>query len=252
MAMIERRFTADDEHIYFINNGIITRKNVIDFLNQYVDAYYLLQSVGRNVGWCTPGTCLMFTENDEIYRVLSGSVMNIMTDEHTVIKDSKDDGITVVEYDYSGHRDGQLIADFNYKVFIQPSIDHSIDIGDVPKSMKDGFTKCAMIEDRYSVYSIWKGRIWKEHIFDYISKCGPNWSFILENGADKYTCLYDKEHAVIRMMEDRLDVIKSSYVHAIKDNCETTVERRFSEYLYDYCVLEYKSAWFSEDAMIIK
>lgn len=247
--LITRKFTMDLSNMYFINNGIISRRSIVEFVESYTGIYNMLKDTGKNVGWCTAKECLMFTDGDEIYRVDADLVVNMMLDLTTYVHSSQESDVIVLRYDSDVYTDDKLIIKENYKDF-EHTISEPYDIGRVPKSTKEKFSKCLIIEDNLSVYSIKKGHVYKEHILDYIARNGMMWSNRLVEGIDNSDFILNNKNVALRVMDGRIDRIDKSKVEKIIRYSGTKLKVETSS-LYDYLVVEYDNEAFPDSELCL-
>lgn len=246
---VTRRFTTDCENIYFINDGIITTKKISSFIRNCKDAYNILQNTGDNVGWCTPGTCLMFTEDNKIYRVRSDIFEGIVNYKSTCTKTCFEDDVVSVRYDTDIYSDTLIIADIDYKNFGTRGSNTETIWHISEESNRIGFAKCIMIQDPLSVYFIKDGKLSREHILDYMAEHNENWEeHLMSSGQDlgftigsTTDCLLVLENEIC-LMEDWLRI-------SMMADEDTMVEVK-STCTYDFLIVDYDSVKFPKDMIL--
>lgn len=236
-GIVTRKFTADSRHIYFINNGIISRKKITDFIRESPNAYHQLSTTGSNVGWCTEATYLMFTENDEIFRVPVSRVVELLLNDKTLEVPCEEDAVFAVKYYKDICPDETFIKERDYKDF-DKYLNRQRFIGYVPEECDNvRYRKCIISQDPTHIYSVSNGRVYKENIIDYIAVHGVMWKRKLKESSKDvgFTCFHPRDFLMIRQDEIRL----LSHVEGMKiiRNWSTKVNERESSY-NDYLIMD--------------
>lgn len=248
MAKVLRRFTMDSSSIFFINHGIISKKSILDFIKENEDAYAMLDGVQDNVGWCTPGMCLMFTDYDKIFRVDSDMIINIMLDPETLTHASMQQDIVLLEYDSDKYSDESITVDDRYKEFLMQNKRYT-EMCLVPdRNMIEGITLCYIIHDPLSIYEIKGNLVIKTNVIDYIAFHENNWKEILMANKNAGYIL-NADDAALRVTHDKVERISRSKSDLILRHSSTRYDVKTSS-AYEYLVVAYENSVFPDDKLI--
>lgn len=234
-----RKFTMDKEHIYFVNDGIITRKSIIELLNDD-GIYEKLDNSSDNVGWCDCQSALMFTGDNRVLRVDIDVLINMMLHPTTLAMQTKEPGISVFEYESQIYTDSMLKANNSYKNFEKlKGKNLARKIGKIPKeSKKVGFKKCIMIQDPLSIYFAYGDGIFRTPILEYIASHGSGWKTSLAESDYHTGYILGDKGVLLRVTEDKIERISDEKREFLIRHGSTKVDVRTSS-LYDYIIVEY-------------
>lgn len=246
--ILSRRFTMDKQHIYFINNGIITRKNFLDFINEYDAVYTTLQSTKENVGWNTAGTALMFTEEDKVLRISDDIMIQMMQSSGTLGVPNKEPGIFALKYFERDWRDEDIVIKYDYKDFqrCNTSLYHLSRVPDISDS--EDVAKCILTHDPMYIYFIDGFKVSKQHIVDYIVDNGENWRQKLAATDEHTGYTYDDRNYILRLTKDKIERIDPGVYERLITHENTSIAVRQSS-LHDYIITEYNNQIFTDEVL---
>ena len=243
---LERRFTMDKQHIYFINRGIVTRKSILQFIKEYPDVYNELYGIDTTVGWADIGSALMFTDSSEIYRVSDDILVDMMSVSGSKGIPCTEPGLIKLRYNKREYHDDFIITERGDSKFhaVMPNINH---VGNVLESGERP-RRCIIVQDPLSVYEVTDGRVYKQSLMNYIATRGEKWQELLRESDVNVGFTYKNPKSVLRILEDRIELMDAAAYDLIVKHPDTTIDLRTSS-LYDYINVEYDNKYLTDEIL---
>lgn len=238
---ITRRFVIDVRNVYFINNGFITKRDILKIISGSNNVYSRLMNTGENVGWCTNNKWLMLTDDDKIFRVGSDIIINLMQYPTTTMN-SDGSGVLSIRYDADIYTDEVLKVNGDYKNKRESS---TFSFGVVPKAAFENTMGCVFIQDAYSIYDVQEGCIFKTPILDYIANNGDSWREKLINSDQHTGFILDDKDVFLRVTENAIERISMSKWDPIIRHDKTVVSMK-STPTSDYLIVSYSTTAFPD------
>ncbi len=246
---VTRRFTMDTNNIYNIDAGFIKKTPVLKYIRYVGNPYESLKNSAYNVGWTTGGKSLMFTDEDEILRVDSDRVIEMMCYDSTIANKGEGSDILTLSYDADIFSDYTLGVDRCYKNFDKAGRVVRRRTKAPSKSSREGFTRCVFVSNPVSVYYANDGYIYREHILDYIATHREEWREHLLCSNSNTGYILGVEDVFLRIYNDKIDRLKMAMWEPLIRDKDSKVEVRSSS-LYDYVIIEYNSNVFSDNMLL--